>query len=339
MKRAVILILAVGLLLCACVPGGKPKQYSQTYLDLFDTVTTIVGTGQTEEAFRESAQKIYEDLLRYHRLFDIYNTYAGINNLKTVNEQASVAPVVVDEAIIALLRDCKAYYEHTGGKVNAAMGGVLKLWHEARTAGLAEPETARLPDMEKLRQAATHASFDAVVIDEAASTVFITDPQVSLDVGAIAKGWATQKAAQAAPQGLLVSVGGNVCATGPKDENGTPWVIGVQDPQNSGAYLHTIQVHSGAVVTSGDYQRTYEVDGVQYHHIIDPETCMPATYWRSVTVVCADSAVADALSTALFLLPLEEGQRLAAQWEAQALWVDSAGKESMTDGFRTLIKQ
>ena len=336
MKRIASLALIL-CLLCGCAKPSGPRQYNATFLTLFDTVTTIVGLSDSEDAFRAQAQQIHDDLLVYHELFDIYNEYEGKATLKTVNDQAGIAPVTVDPAIIAMLLDCRDYYELTDGKVNAAMGSVLSLWHRARNAGISNPQAARLPDSQQLSQAADHTDFDCVIIDEAASTVFITDPEASLDVGAIAKGWAAQRAAENAPEGMLISVGGNVCATGPKDASGTPWVVGIQDP-DGGDSLHTIYVTEGAVVTSGDYQRAYTVDGKQYHHIIDPGTLMPAAYWRSVSVVCADSGLADALSTALFLLPLEEGMALAERCGAQALWIHSSGEEYMTPGFREMIR-
>ena len=313
-KICLLLVLCMVLTGCASVP----KHYNATYLNLFDTVTTIICHEKGE------AEEIYEQLYRYHQLFDIYNDYEGINNLKTINDQAGVAPVVVDSAIIELLQDCKTYYQLTGGKVNAAMGSVLRLWHDAR-------EKTELPDKDALAKAMQHMDFDHVVMDADASTVYITDPQMSLDVGAIAKGWAVQRVAENAPEGLLISVGGNVCATGAKDEKGTPWVVGVQNP-DGGEYLRKISITGGSVVTSGDYQRTFTVDGKAYHHIIDPETGMPSTYWRSVTVVCADSGLADALSTALFVMPLEEGKALAEQCGAKVLWLDAEGEQYTTDG-------
>lgn len=335
MKKLIILLLA--FLLCGCMPrtaGAQP--HTATYYDLFDTVTTVVGYGGSREEFDRQAQDIYHVLNRYHQLFDIYNAYPGINNLKTVNDLAGKEPVTVPGEILALLRDCKSYYDLTGGKVNAAMGGVLRLWHEARRAGTEDPENARLPEREALLEAAKHADWADVVIDEADCTVFLADPAMSLDVGAVAKGWAVQRAAERAPAGLLISVGGNVVATGPKGGD-QPWVIGIQDP-NGGDYLHAIRVQKGAVVTSGDYQRAYRVEGKLYHHIIDPATCMPGNYWRSVTVVCEDSGLADALSTALFLLPQAEGQALAEHCGAQVLWVDAGGEEFMTPGFRERIR-
>ena len=338
MKRIISLLAVMALLLCGCASLVKPeqKQYTATFLTLFDTVTTIVGHEVSQEAFTEQTQKIHDELQVYHQLFDIYNDYEGINNLKTVNDQAGIAPVEVDRAVIDLLLDCRDFYELTSGRVNVAMGSILSLWHVARNRGISDPANAALPDSAELEQAAEHIRFEEIIIDEDASTVYIPDPEMSLDVGAIAKGWATQRVAENAPEGMLISVGGNVCATGPK-QGEHPWVIGIQNP-DGGEYLHTIYVESGCVVTSGDYQRTYTVDGKKYHHIIDPDTRMPATYWRSVTIVCDDSALADALSTALFLLPLEQGKDLAQRSGAEVLWIDAEGNEFVTPGFESIIR-
>ena len=338
MKRVFSLVLALALLLCGCQGApAEPKQYSATFLTVFDTVTTVVGRDTSEEAFTQKAQAVHDALLVYHQLFDIYNEYEGLNNLKTINDHPGEA-VTVDRAVIDLLLDCKRYHELTDGRVNAAMGSVLYLWHEAREDGLNDFANAYLPDGDALAEAAKHTSWDSVVIDEENSTVTITDPALRLDVGAIAKGWSVQRVAEAAPGGLLISVGGNVCATGPKDESGTPWVVGVQDPDGGENYLHTLYLTRGSMVTSGDYQRAYMVDGEMYHHIIDPDTLYPGKLWRAVTVVCPDSGLADALSTALFLLPIEESQRLLDECESVAMWVDADGEIYYSTGFEELIR-
>lgn len=341
MLRKMILFILVLCLLTGCTAPGTqtgPTVYEATFLTLFDTVTTIKGVAENEEAFAEVAQSIHDEMLHYHQLFDIYNDYEGINNLKTVNDQAGIAPVVVDDAIIKLLTDCRDYYELTGGRVNVAMGSVLRLWHEARNEGLDDIANAKLPDMEALKAAAEHTSIECIVIDEEASTVYISDPEVKLDVGAVAKGWATQRAAENAPVGMLLSVGGNVCATGPKTED-SPWVIGVRDPAGAADdYLHTLYVSFGSAVTSGDYQRAYMVDGKLYHHIIDPDTLMPSEYWSSVTILCEDSGLADALSTALFLLPQSEGQTLLDSCGAEAMWIDAEGNCFYSPGFEENIR-
>ena len=339
MRRILALLLAC-LFLSGCT-GQKQleqKQYTATFLTLFDTITSIVGKADSQEKFQETAQSIHDELLTYHQLFDIYNEYEGLNNLKTVNDQAGIAPVQVDQKIIDLLKDCKTYYDLTDGRVNVAMGSVLYLWHEARNDGLDDPANAYLPEMEALKNAREHTAMDAVIIDEEASTVYLSDSEMRLDVGAVAKGWSVQRVCETAPEGLLVSVGGNVCATGPKDATGTPWVVGVQNPDGGEAYLHTLFLTRGSIVTSGDYQRAYMVDGTFYHHIIDPDTLYPSAYWRSVTIVCDDSGLADALSTALFLLPMEEGTALLEKCGAEAMWVDSDGEIFYSQGFEALIR-
>lgn len=339
MRKCTALLILAALLLSGCAGAGKsePAQYSVTYLTLFDTVTTILGQAESQEAFNETAQQLHDQLLQYHRLFDIYREYDSIANLKTINDNAGIAPVEVDKRIIALLQDCRDYSIRTGGKVNAAMGSVLSLWHTARTESLENPAQAYIPAEDDLAEAARHTDWDQVILDEAASTVYLADPAMSLDVGAIAKGWAAQQVAQQSPAGLLISVGGNVCATGPKDADGNAWVVGVQDPDDPSQYLQAISVTNQCVVTSGDYQRCYSVDGQSYHHIIDPETQMPGRLWRSVTIVCADSGLADALSTALFLLPREEGQALLDTYDAVAMWVGTDGTISYSDGFAALL--
>lgn len=313
-------------------------RYQASFLELFDTVTTVVGYAESEEEFRAVAEELKAGLEEYHRLYDIYDEYEGINNVKTINDAAGQGPVEVDERIIDLLLFCREMYDATGGKLDVAMGGVLKLWHDAREAGEFS-EDGELPDQAALEAAAENCDFDAVVIDAEAGTVEITDPETRLDVGAVAKGYATEQVCKGLPEGYLVSVGGNVRATGPKPD-GTPWVVGVQDPDGGTEdYLHTLYASGGSVVTSGDYQRYYYVDGVKYHHIIDPDTLFPADRWRSVTIVCEDSGLADALSTSLFTMTQAEGQALLDEFGAEAMWVAADGEVLYSPGFAELIKE
>lgn len=330
--------LAAAVLLLGMLSGCGKKQYSVTYFDLFDTVTTVVGRGRSEAAFQQQAQAIHDQLLRYHQLFDIYQEYPGITNLKTVNDRAAQGPVVVDATIMALLRESRRYYDLTGGKVNVAMGSVLQLWHAARTHGLEDPAHAALPEQAALEEGALHTDMEKLILDTEASTVFFADPGMRLDVGAVAKGWACQQVARNAPEGLLITVGGNVCATGPKDEKGTVWTVGVQDPNGGSGYLRTLGIAQGSLVTSGDYQRVYRVGDRDYHHIIDPDTLFPGTLWRSVTVASPDSGLADALSTALFLMPLEQGMALLEALDAEAMWADARGQVFFSPDFETLLQ-
>ena len=155
--------------------------------------------------------------------------------------------VVVDAKIINLLLKSREIYNITGGKTNVAMGAVLSIWHEYREAGIEDPENAELPPMDELKEAALHVNIDDMIIDEAASTVYLRDPLMSLDVGAVAKGYATEQAAEAIEASgrtsVLLSIGGNVRAIGVKPD-GSAWNVAIQNPdlEAEGPSLFTLGI-------------------------------------------------------------------------------------------------
>lgn len=324
------------------------KRYKASFLQLFDTVTEIVGYAESEEKFTEYSQMIYGYLEEFNRFYDIYHDYDGINNLKAINDNAGIVPVQVDRKIIDLLIFSKEMYKLTDGKVNIASGSVLSLWHNHRITGLEYPLTATLPEYEELHKRAQHTDINQILIDEEASTVYLEDPEMSLDVGAIAKGYAVEQTAQAIESaGFLngmISVGGNVRTFGSKtDEKGkrVPWSVGIQNPDlnSTEKTLHILNLSDCSLVTSGIYERYYTVDGKQYHHIIDPETLMPAEHFVSLSIVCIDSGTADALSTAVFNMPFDEGIDLVEKLEGvEAVWVFHDGTMKYSTGFQALIK-
>lgn len=316
-------------------------KYSVYSLDLFDTATTITGYAESRETFDAVADEVLAVLTEYHRLFTIYHRFEGLENLCTVNElvDGRHRTVTVDRRIIDLLLYAKEMYAITNGKVNIAMGSVLSIWHNYRTDGMNDPSAAKLPPMETLTAAAAHTDLNCLVIDEAASTVCITDPYMTLDVGAIAKGYAVEMTAKALEErgvtGYVLNVGGNVRTVGAKGD-GEPWVVGIENPQDDpeNPYLAYLDLSGESLVTSGSYQRFYWVDGERYHHIIDPNTLLPAKGFTSVSVVTKSSALADALSTALFCMSMEEGMELIASLpDTEAMWVTDTGEKLTSDGF------
>ncbi len=321
------------LLLSGCETGEQV--YQAVYTDVFDTVTTLRGYATSQEEFQAEADRVHEQLLEYHQLFNIYEDYPG--GLKQVNDNAGSAPVEVAPEVIALLEDCVDYYALTDGRVNVAMGSVLRLWHDAREAGLLDPAAAKLPEEHLLQEAANHTDIHSLQIHREVGTVYLADGLQRLDVGAVAKGWAAQQVAMALPDGYLLNLGGNVCARGTKP-NGEKWSIGVQNPDAPQENICIVRISDQALVTSGDYQRSYSVGGQSYHHIIDPDTLYPGALWRSVSILCADSALADCLSTALFLMPLEQGTALAERAGAEAMWVDAQGNITQTPGFEAKLR-
>ena len=245
-------------------------------------------------------------------------------------------PVEVDPVLIDLLLFGKEICSVSGSKEDITLGAVLYLWHTAKTEADSDPDHAKAPSPELLTEAARHTGISLLEIDPDSCTVFLSDPLASIDVGSIAKGYAAQLAADTLPDGYVLSLGGNVTTVGSRPD-GSGFQIGLQSPFDSSALLHTVSISGLSAVTSGDYQRYFYADGVRYHHIIDPDTLYPAGLWSAVTVIHSDGAVADALSTALFLLDREEGEALLKKYGAEALWVASDGSEQMTEGFRKML--
>ncbi len=339
----------------------KKERYNAQFLDVFDTVSMEIGYEASEEDFKSRYKDSHDLLLKEHQLFDIYNDYEGINNIKTINDNAGKEPVKVDAKLIELLKWGKEIYTLTNGKLNIAYGAVLRLWHDKREIGMADPEKGELPDEEALREAAKHTNIDDVIIDEEAGTVFLKDSEMSLDVGGIAKGYATEDAAKliegAGSDSFMLNLGGNLRAIGLKD-NKEKWVCPVENPtyrdnQTGDQYAIVTYLDNASLVTSGDYERYYVVDGERYHHIVDPDTMYPARYHRSVTILTHDSALADALSTALFCMSVEDGKALIKSisegtsslgnservGRIDAMWIESDGTQEFTEGFSDITKK
>ena len=345
------LALCLGLLAgCSSQPkttvSDSAQRFTAYYFDVFDTMTQAIAYCDSQAEFDEQMEALHDDLVTYHRLYDIYNDYEGVNNIKTINDNAGVAPVKVDERIIDMLELAVKMYDTTGGKLNVAMGSVLAVWHDYREAAEADPsdEDNRLPTQEELEAAAQHCDISDLIIDREAGTVYLADPEMRLDVGSVGKGYAVEQVCQAAKaRGLVslsLSVGGNLRSVGTKPES-QPWESGIVSPwddsliyNNSSSLLAVVESNDQAVVTSGDYQRYFMVDGVRYHHIIDPDTLWPADYFTAVTILRPDSGLADCLSTGVFCMPLEEGMALIESLEGvEALWCTKDGQVIRSSGF------
>lgn len=347
-KRIVILSLVLALLCPIFTSCDKQKERFTTYsFDYFDTVTTIIGYADSKEEFDEISGRVLAELEEYHKLFTTYHRFDGMENLCTINElvDGEHRVVTVDRKIIDLLIYAKEMYARTCGKVNVAMGSVLSIWHEYREMGISFPADAELPPYELLEDAALHVDINSLVIDEENCTVTITDPKVKLDVGAVAKGWAVEEIARSLEAegvtGYVLNVGGNVRTVGTKADS-TPWSVGVENPEDDPAipYFAELSLSGESLVSSGTYQRYYIVDGVRYHHIIDPATLFPAEGYLMVSIVTKSSADGDALSTALFCMSVEEGLDIIESLPGtEAMWILQSGEQITSSGFSNYVKK
>ncbi len=320
------------------------KPWGKVYFTYFDTVSNIYSyAGDSEAEFNKNCETASIVLEYYHKLFDIYHEYEGISNLCTINKNAGGEPQKVDDQLIEFLTYAKSLYYETNGKMNIMLGSVLKLWHNARSESLDNPNNAYIPNMNILQEASLHTNIELLEIDEQNKTVRISDSAASIDVGAIGKGYATELAAQALEEkecnSYVLNIGGNIRIIGTKP-NGDGWITGIKDPLNPiSNYAMYLNLANISCVTSGVYERYFTVDNVRYHHIIDEETLMPANYFISVTVITKNSGLADALSTALFCMSYEDGKALVDKMEnVDVLWIYSDGSQKYTSGIKPIEK-
>lgn len=317
MKRFISLLLAAVTAISgftACAPKPKYEKYSTFIFDVFDTVVSVVSYQQSQEDFDRMVGQAKSRFEQLNKLYDIYNTYDGINNIKTINDNAGIAPVKVDKEIIDLIEFSKQRYDMSGGKVNIAMGSVLKVWHDVRDE-MSEEGDCTLPSLDLLREKARHTDINSVVVDKENMTVYISDPLVRLDVGAVAKGFATEIICDELNEkydNYAISAGGNVKTHGSPKDGRKRWSIGVQNPMVDEDYnmirgnMDTAYFNTDmSLVCSGGYQRFFVKDGRRYHHIIDPVTLYPEEVYRGVSIICEDSGMADALSTAVFICDVQ----------------------------------
>ena len=310
------------------------KQEIEFY-DTFDTVVHIAIYTDDDSFAKENlvyAKERYEEL---HKLFDNYKTYPDLVNVKTINDNAGIKPVTVDDTLFQLIKSSIDDYNNISHNTNIALGPVTKLWNEYRElyeGGKTKEEVIALKgealpsdaELEKLRPL---VNIDKIKLDDEKHTVSL-EKGMELDLGATAKGFATELVAKELEdrgvKSCVISAGGNVRIIGKPTDGRDNFRIGIQDPQfeSSDHVLVTLNVANTSIVTSGDYQRYFDLDGVRYCHIIDPDTLKPAHEIKSVTVIKEDSGLCDFLSTAAFNSTDDEIKELSDKTGAGIVWVD-----------------
>ena len=317
---ALLAVAAIALFIILLTRDSTPTTQSKTFYGYFgtaDTCTLICYSDDSDEVFEERCAEVETLVSRYHKLSDIYHEYAGMNNLMTLNKSAGGEAIKIEPELFEMLEYAKKMYYLSEGNVNIMMGAVLSIWHEYRNSGFG----TKLPPMDILTDAAKHCDIESLVLDRENMTARIADPEASVDVGAIAKGYATERAAELledmGADGYALSFSGNIRTVGEHPDDGH-WDIKIRNPlPDATGYATELKLEACAVVTSGGYENFYEVDGVRYHHIINKDTLMPADFFASVTVIHPDSGFADCMSTALFNMSYEDGLALIKRAEEQ----------------------
>lgn len=358
-KKYLILFLSLVFIFSGCVMKDNKSEvpmekYNETFYDAFDTVITLTIFAPSEKEAKEFFDITKERFIELHKEFTTYENYDGLNNAKTINDKAGIEPVKVSDDLFNLIKFSKECYEKYSKDTDISMGSVLKVWHNYRDPYLLEnikdeDESKYIPSLSELEEAKKHIGIEHIILDENEKTVFIDDKDVSLDIGATAKGYAVElisdELVEKGYDSFLISAGGNVKVVGSPKDGRDNWTVGIQNPDailgnDSENLSETINIKDLSVVTSGNYQRFYKVNDKVYHHLIDKDTLFPGEYFKSTTVIYEDSGLADFLSTTMFLMPYEEGRKLIESIDgADAIWLDNENNEYYTEGVKSLLKK
>ena len=327
-KLLITLALAASIISCGSGDELKITKVSRIVMGTLVEISAVGPTDKTQPAIDAafSELKRVENLTSFHKSSD----------LTRLNKSSGEGPQTVDPELVGLITKSLEFSALSQGAFDPSIGPVAQLWNFSGESG------PRLPDSAEIGKILPLIGWEQVLVDEDGHSVSLAKAGMALDLGAIAKGYAIDKATQKLKslgvKAALVNAGGDIVAYGEK-EPGKPWKIGVQDPRNPGGVIAVAELKDRAMVTSGDYERSFEDAGKRYHHLLDPKTGYPADGLQSVTIVAADGVTADALSTAVFVLGEEKGIRLIESLpDVAALLVDAQGKIIISQKAQEMFK-
>jgi thiamine biosynthesis lipoprotein len=324
--KKILCLLSLLLLVSGC--DSKIKEYSENllYMDTYINIKVYSDDEGLAKKGLDEADKMFND---YDKLSDRYKEYDNLTNINYINNKLTVnQSIKIDDRLYKILEYSKSYYEKSNKLFNIALGNVIDVWAKYRNH-----EKSGIPSEDELKNSGS-VDISALVL-EGNDTIKKTS-NISLDLGAIAKGYATEVIGDYFDSiGLhkyLITAGTSSVKAG-DHYNGDRYKIGLTDPLKTDELYKVIKVKNKSITTSGSYERYYEYDGKTYSHIIDPISLYPPDYMLSVTVITDDAALGEILSTTLFLMPIDKGLEYIKNFDGvEALWYGLDGKVTASLG-------
>lgn len=322
--KFLLLILLILIIIYFLIIKKPIQEFSKNYfyMDTYIVVKIYSKNEKTANRVLDNIDKIYSE---YHQLTDRYNSYEGINNVYYLNNnQTNQEYIEIDKRLYDIIKYGKNWYSKTNNLLNINMGNILDIWKKYRD------NKEGVPTIEELTSVKLFTPDDIILKNNK-----IKNNKLNLDLGALAKGYTTQVVADYIEEKgfdkYLINAGGNVIVG--NHYNNEAYKIGLEDPNNKNNIYKVIKANNKSVVTSGGYERFYEYDNKKYNHIIDPKTLYPADYMKSVTVITENSKLGEILSTYLFLIPVDEGQKIINEMDnVEAIWFTNDFNILFTDG-------
>ncbi len=309
-----ILLLLAGTVGCSA-PGSPMTTREQM---LMGTLVSISISGASPEQANRAADLAFHEI---RRIEQIMSTFIPESDISLINRSAGREWRSVNPELLFVIQESLRYSRLSNGAFDMTFKPLSNIWH-------IEPGS-RPPSAEEIRRVLPLVDYHGVLIDDQ-GRVLLKKPGMAIGLGAIAKGYAVDRAmAVLKTQGIknaIINAGGDLLVIGRRSDK-QPWEIGIQDPRNRNTMIKKIPATNCAIATSGDYEQFFIFNGVRYHHIMDPKTGFPARGCRSVTIISPTAIMADAVATAVFVLGPKAGMELIEKIpEVQGLIVDEQGE-------------
>lgn len=328
-----LLCLSLIFLLTGCTKKAEEQQQAQEPIKrsemLMGTVISVTLYDSTDETILD---KVFNKVKELESIFSINEAGTEVDK---INDNAGIEPVKVSDDTIAVVNEGLHYSELSHGKFDITIGPLVKLWDI--------PNATEIPTQEEIETVIPLTNYKDVTVDKTNKTVYLTKPGMMLDLGGIAKGYSADVISQMlTAEGIksaIIDLGGNIFAHGEK-VTGDSWKIGIQNPFSTrGEIVGAITVKNKSIVTSGVYERYIEVDGVKYHHILNPETGYPyENNIAGITIISDKSSTGDALSTSVFALGVEEGTKFVESLNGvDAIFVTKNNEIYLTSGIKEIF--
>jgi len=293
------------------------------------TAIEITLIGDNEEAANKAALRAFQEMKRIEQLM---SPWIESSDVFRINHSSGKEWIMISPETLEVIKKAQEISELSDGGFDITVGPLVELWRKAR-------EKKIPPSAEEVKEKLGLVNFKNIEMDREGK-VFLKKKGMAIDLGGIAKGYAVDKAFELLKslgyKNVIVNAGGDLRVGGLK--NNQPWSIGIQHPRESQNFLARISISDMAVATSGDYQRFFIYEGKRYHHIFNPKDGFPTDDCQSVTVLCKEGMMADALATAVFVLSPEKGYALCQKLEGvDCLIVDKEGKITFSPGLKGRI--
>ncbi len=261
------------------------------------------------EDIRLAWKAINAGIAEITRIEQLISSWDANSQTSEINQQAGIQAVKVDSELYDLIYRALKVSKLTNGAFDISFASMERIWKF-------DGSMTEIPSNEAVQKSVVKVAYQNIILDAEAQTVFLKEKGMRIGFGAIGKGYAANRAKsvmkEIGVENGLVNAGGDLIGWG-EQEDGTHWRIGIADPKQKGAVFSWLGIVNQGVVTSGNYEKFALIDGKRYAHIIDPRSGMPVTGLKSVTIICPDAELADALATSVFVLGEKAGLDLVNQ--------------------------